>query len=98
LVGSERFAEITFGTGGEGFDDASLAALGGNHDDGHAFGGVKGGETFQELEAVHDGHIDVAEDDVERAFLNFDEGFGAVAGFQDFADIEGGGRVRRSSA
>jgi hypothetical protein len=48
------------------------------------------GESFEEFEAVHHRHVDVAEDDVERAFLNFDESFGAVAGFEDFAEVEAG--------
>ena len=90
LLGSEGFAEIAFGAGGESFDDASFAAFGGDHDYGDAFGCGDGGESFEELEAVHYRHVDVAEDDVEGAFLNFDEGFGAVAGFEDFAEVEAG--------
>jgi hypothetical protein len=57
---------------------------------GTPLGGWDGGECFEELEAVHYGHVDVAEADVERAFLNFDEGFGAVAGFENFAEVEAG--------
>jgi hypothetical protein len=90
LSGREGFAEIAFRAGGEGFDYAGFAAVGGDHDDGDASGGWDGEEGFEELEAVHYGHVDVAEDYVERGFLNFDEGFGAVAGFEDFAEIEAG--------
>jgi hypothetical protein len=90
LFGSEGLAEIAFGAGGESFDYAGFAAFGGDHDYWDAFGGWNGGESFEELEAVHYGHVDVGEDDVERTFLNFDEGFGAVAGFEDFAEVEAG--------
>jgi hypothetical protein len=86
----ERACAITFGTGGEGFDDAGFAAFGRDHDSGDTFGCGDGGESFEELEAVHYGRLDVAEDDVEGAFLNFEEGFGAFAGFEDFAEIEAG--------
>jgi hypothetical protein len=90
LLGGEGFPEIAFGAGGEGFDYAGFAAFGGNHYDRDAFSGGNGGESFEEFETVHDRHVDVAEDYVERAFLNFDEGFGAVAGFEDFAEVEAG--------
>jgi hypothetical protein len=90
LFGRKGFAEIAFGTGGKRFDDASFAAFCGDHDDGHAFGGFDAGQAFQELEAVHHGHVDVAEDYVQRTFLNFDESFGAVAGFEDLAEVQAG--------
>jgi hypothetical protein len=90
LLGGEGLAEIIFGSGGEGFDYVCFAAFGGDHDYGNVFGCGDGGESFEELEAVHYGHVDVAEDGVEGAFLNFEEGFGSVAGFQGFAEVEAG--------
>ncbi len=90
MLGGEGLAEIPFGAGGESFDDAGFAAFGGDHDYRDSFGCGDGGESLEELEAVHDGHVDVAEEDVEGAFSNFEEGFGAVAGFEDFAEVEPG--------
>jgi hypothetical protein len=60
----------------------------GVHDDGDAFGGFDSGQAFQEFEAVHHGHVVVAEDCVERSFLNFEASLGAIAGFQNLAEVE----------
>jgi hypothetical protein len=35
-------------------------------------------------------HVDVAEDDVEGTFLNFEQDLGAVAGFENFAEVHAG--------
>ena len=83
LLGRERFADIAFGSDGKRFDNASFTALGGDHDDGHALAGVELGEIAEKLETVHHRHIDIAEDDIERTFCDFDESFSAIAGFED---------------
>jgi hypothetical protein len=82
--------EMRMGGFQERGDPEGFVWFGGDHDAQNAFGRWDGGESFEGLEAVRYGHIDVAEDDLERAFLNFDEGFGTVAGFADFAEIEAG--------
>ena len=88
LLGGEGLAEVTSGAGGEGFDYAGFTAFRGDHHDWNTFGALHSGDTLEKLQAVHYGHIDVAQDEVERAFLNFRERFGAVAGLDDLSDIQ----------
>jgi hypothetical protein len=66
---------------------ASLAAFCDGHDHRNTFRGFDSGGSLKKFKAVHYGHIDVASDEVERAFLNPGKGFGAVACFKNFGDV-----------
>ena len=80
------------GAGGEGSHDEGFAGFGGDHDDGDIGCEVFAASLFEEGEAVHGGHVDVGEDEVEWAGVvaQEDESFLAVAGVEDFGEVEAG--------
>lgn len=91
LVRSEGLAEVAAGSGGEGAEDEGLAGLRGDHDDGDAGREVLGGAALKEGEAIHAGHVDVGEDEVERWGGTKElEGFGSVAGLEDVELLDAG--------
>ena len=93
LVSGEGFTDVALGTGCDGAEDEGLAAFGGDHD-----GWDSGREFFaaaglEELEAVHHGHVNVADDEGERAgcaafVTKCLEGLFAVGGLQDLGEIK----------
>ena len=95
LFGGEGLADVALRACGDGAENEWLAAFGGNHDDGDALRKVFFAALLEELEAVHDGHVDVAEDEGEwrgaAAFVaECGERFFAVGGLQDLGDFEPG--------
>ena len=62
----EGFTDVAAGSGGECTEDERFAGFGGDHDDGDAGSEVFVAAKFEEAEAIHAGHVDVGDDEVER--------------------------------
>jgi hypothetical protein len=91
LFGGEGFADVAFGTGGDGAKNQGATALGGDHDDWNVFSEILGLTLLEELDSVHDGHVDVGEDEVEalgNVRTEDGEGFFAVSGLQDVGEVD----------
>ena len=58
-----------------------LAALGRNHDDGHAFCIYDAWKLFYKLQPVHDRHVDVTKNQIDRVFLENCKRLGPISGF-----------------
>ena len=67
-----------------------LTAFGGNHDHRDAFGVGHSGKLFYELEAVHDGHIDIAENQVDGVILKDDERLSSISRLEYLFEIDPG--------
>ena len=97
-LGSRGLLQVVVGAQAAGFHRALQAAVGGEHDDDLI--GPKLLELLQGLQAVHSGHPDVQQDDVEVLLLAYAQGFrsaggdrhGVVLDFQ--ADLEALEEVR----
>jgi hypothetical protein len=94
LGGVEGFADVGLGADGDGAQDEGFALFGGDHGDGDADGEAFGEAALEEVEAVHDGHVDVGEDEVEGltgvAGAEDFEGFTAFSGEEDLGQIHSG--------
>src|SRR5579862_5246800 len=80
LLNAERFDDVVVGAGVEGGDLVFFGAADGEHNDGHGGGGAN---LAARLEAVHDGHVHVEDDEVRAVGAHARQGFLAVAGFKN---------------
>lgn len=90
LFRRKGFSQVSFRSCRERFNNPCFATLGSNHHNRDSPCRVDRGEIPEELQAVHHRHVDVAQDHIDRLFLNCSESFGAVAGFEDFRKVETG--------
>ena len=95
MLGGEGFADVALGTRGNGAENHGLGSFGGDHDGGNSHGKVFGAAAFEELDAVHLGHVDIGEDEAEGrgvAFVAAEdlEGFDSVGGVEDLGEEESG--------
>jgi hypothetical protein len=72
--GLDGLEEIVEGVGGEGLQ--GVLVVGGDEDDVGA-----GGQVFEDLEAVHAGHLDIEEECVGAEGLDLFDGLESVGGF-----------------
>ena len=66
----------------------AFAAFGGNHHHRNSLRDFHGGELLHEFEAIHDRHVDIAEDEVDFVFLHGCEGFNPVPRLEDLRNAE----------
>src|ERR1700691_2462094 len=84
-VRSERLPNIPFGAERQGFDNALLSALCGDHDDGNVLGGIHVFQSPDQFQPVHDRHVDVTENQVESILAHERQGLGSVGGFKNLS-------------
>jgi hypothetical protein len=92
LFCGEGFADVALCACGNSAEDEGLAALGCNHDDGDSQGQILLSALLEKLESVHDGHINVAQDQCEGTGVSVVvpkslQCFFAVRGLQYFRKI-----------
>ena len=86
LLGFEGFSDVGAYPLGFEMHDVFLGAFGGNYDDGNGFHYTIGGHFVDHLDAVHDRHIDVDEDEIDPIVRQDIEPFLAVARLMDLTD------------
>src|SRR5438046_5339212 len=86
LRGLEGLLHVSLGSHLEAPDGVFFLSLGGDDDDGDALVGGLLLEPLQELQAVHDRHVDVEEDEVDALLLGeLVEGLQPVHGADELA-------------
>ncbi len=63
LIGGERLADVAPGSGCDGTQDEGFTAFGCDHDGWDSGRKILAAARLEELEAVHDGHVNVADDE-----------------------------------
>ena len=81
LVRAERLGDVVVGAELEAADAVRFFGARGQHDDGHAGGGLVGAQRLADIEAAHARQHDVEDDDVDRMVA--DVGERLVAGRRD---------------
>jgi hypothetical protein len=89
-LGGEGFGDVASCAEGEDLADALGAGVRGDDEDGDLFCEVAALELLDEGDAIHDGHVDVREDEVDGDGFKQGERLLSVGGFVDGADLEGG--------
>lgn len=79
----EGFGDVVVGSDLQAFHLVFDVGFGGEHDDGDVAGADVLLDGFAEFDAVHYGHHDVGNDDVDFVFFKYLEGFFAVGSFDD---------------
>ena len=90
LLRSERFANVAARARGQSLYHMPFTALGGDHHHRNALGIFYTRQLLDELQTIHDRHVDVAENKVDLILLQDAQRFGAVAGFKDLRHINAG--------
>ena len=88
LLRGKWLADVTPRATGERLDDVRFAAFGGDHYDRNIFCTVNTGKLLYELNAVHNGHVDIAENQIDLTILKRAQRLCAVAGVEYFAQID----------
>jgi hypothetical protein len=65
LIGGEGLTNVAGRTAGKGLYDVSLTRLGGNHHHRDVLDRIDGAELPDKLQAVHEGHVNVTEGEVQ---------------------------------
>src|SRR6185437_17112447 len=65
LLRRKWLANVSARAAGERLDHVGLAALGGNHHYRKIFRTLDAGKLLNELDAIHDRHVDVAENEID---------------------------------
>src|ERR1700686_4615457 len=65
-----------------------LAPLGGNHDNGHTFRVRHPWKLLDKFQAVHDWHVDVTKDQIDRVFLEDNECLSSVPGLEYLGQVQ----------
>src|SRR5690348_11517297 len=78
LVRSKGLSDIAASATGQGFNHVRLTSFGSDHAHRHALGIVHALQLPDEFQSVHDGHVDVTENQVNIVIAQHGEGFSAV--------------------
>jgi Flp pilus assembly protein TadD len=87
LFGRKGLANIAARSGGKRLYDVVLATFRGDHHDRHAFRVFDSAKRFDEFQPVHNWHVDIAEDKVDRFFSEGGKRFGTVSSLHDFVEF-----------
>jgi hypothetical protein len=79
LLGAEGLAEVVVRAERQAVDGVLRVGARGEHDHGQAAGAGAGAQLTDQLEAVHPGHLDVADDEVRELLADAHEGLAACA-------------------
>jgi hypothetical protein len=95
LQQGEGFGDVAPGSGGDGASEEGIGGVGGDHDDGDAGCEIAICNLPHESGAIDDGHVDVAQDEVDGLAagsfcIDCGQALGAVGGLEDFGDVEAG--------
>src|ERR1700686_5380986 len=88
LIGSKGLANVSASASCEGLHHVRLAAFGCDHYDGNAFGALHRRYLTDKFQTIHDRHIDIAEDEVDRVFAQYGQRFGAISGFKNLIQFD----------